>query len=187
MQARDTQRQKTYNWERKVLHPVVHEPKEHQLTLPECEKLIESAFTRYGLTPPKIHNGGGYRHAQYIPYWQCPVIVLPRWARTTCVVLHECAHGICKKYAPNDPGHGALFVRVFIDLIAHYGKLSATELSRSAKEARLKVAPATQCRVPNQTLVKRLTALRKREQEMQDTLQTVQNARAAMERKIHNK
>lgn len=111
------------------------------LDLEACRSLVERAYRWYEAPaaataewrPPLVTDGRGRRHA----CGSREVIKLPRWARTTAVVLHECAHGMA------DDQHGPRFVAVYVALLERFAGFDATELRRSLAEAGVKVAART--------------------------------------------
>jgi len=127
---RDSQRSKVYSWERTL--PT------KELSLDECRDLITKACRYYGKVVPVVKDGRGTAYARGYSY----EINLPRWARTTVTVLHEVAHSIHTKYRQGDEAtHGKEFMRIFIDLLAHFKVGTRSELARSARAAGIKVAP----------------------------------------------
>lgn len=79
--------------------------------------------------PPKVTDGRGRRHA----CGSRQVIKLPRWSRTTAVVLHECAHGLAADM------HGPVFAAVYVELLARFAGLDADRLRRTAAAACVEV------------------------------------------------
>lgn len=135
--ARDSQRQKVYNWERSI----IDEKLAQQLTLDECKALIQKAYDRYapGSRFPRI-NGRGTTIARGSPY----EISLPTWARTPSVVLHETAHALMPASYTRS-GHGPEFVRMMITLWEWH---TGNTYVRSAQQAKVKIAPASEVRQP---------------------------------------
>jgi len=147
--GRDSQRAKVYRWEKATpwwLDMMLTEP----LSLVECTVMIRRAFKAFGYdaTYPYIKDGRGSRVAHGGLY----TISLPRWARNPVVVYHETAHSLLargvarKRYLAKGrkiviPGHGPEFVRLYIELLARYVKLDRTALCKSARAAKIKVAP----------------------------------------------
>ncbi len=176
---RDAQRQKVYAWERAHVWPLFADAT-HQLTLPACERLVQRVFQRYGQKAPKVYNGRGKRNAS----WSLYGIQLPRWARTTWVVLHECAHGLQHVFAPDDPHHGAAFMGLYLELLHRFGKVPRRQLQRSAQAAGLQVAWAAYCEPPDFKLVRQLASLRNQELAAWSHYKTLQQQRIALERQL---
>ncbi|MBF6611577.1 MAG: hypothetical protein IVW55_00420 [Chloroflexi bacterium] len=156
--VRDNQRQKVYDWENKKIQPMLKK----DLTLEECRKLITEVFASYGLEPPEVKDGRGRRSA----CWERPyTIKLPTFARKPVPVLHECAHGIVDRYykVRGEAPHGTTFLRIYLNLLAKFGKLPLRTLRSSAAEAHLNVAPASTCLPPPAALVRRMWELQRAE------------------------
>jgi hypothetical protein len=150
-QARDSQRKKLYSWEDTVTYQhsnyeyVVYNIADGPtgMSLDHCRMLIARAWRYYSKGPaPGLHDGRGARQAAYI--LDTHEVRLPRWARQPHVVLHEVAHGLMFERAPLEPRHGAVYVRVYCDLMSRYLGLSRNDLYESAMRAGLKVASARQ-------------------------------------------
>lgn len=120
--APDSQRARVYRWEQAVVFP----GRDALLSLDACRALVEAVYRRAepdrvgapGWTPPRVGDGRGRRHA----CGSRKAIELPRWARTTPIVLHECAHGL----APD--GHGPRFVAAHVALLEHFLEMDGTAL-----------------------------------------------------------
>ena len=150
--VRDSQRSKVYQWESNNI-PNIHAI---ELTLYQCELLIaESISWWFRLSThqlskaerdkgiqlmPIIKNGRGIRKAK----GNASKITLPRWARSKAIVLHETAHCIVDRMGQRqeDGGHGPYFMRTYIELIGHFLKLSRTQLTKLAREDRIRVMSA---------------------------------------------
>lgn len=107
---RDFQRARVYRWEAEHVFPHAGEP----LSLEACRALVERAYRWREVpgddptwSPPRVTDGRGRRHA----CGSREVIKLPRWSRTTAIVLHECAHGMA------DDQHGPRFVAAYVTLL----------------------------------------------------------------------
>ena len=138
--ARDNQRQKVYDWERKYLEDL---PGNKSLSLEECQQLINRSCQRYSKVVPELKDGRGTRFAR----GSSRVINLPGWARKTWVVLHEIAHSIQMGkrdlFTPFEyQYHGPEFMRLFLDLLVWQKLEKLPELRRSAKKSGIKVATA---------------------------------------------
>jgi len=127
---RDSQRSKVYQWESTL--------PSKELSLDECKALIIKACHYYGKAVPLVKDGRGTTTAK----GYSEVINLPRWARNTITVLHEVAHSVHTRYRQGDEAsHGREFMRIFIELLAHFKVGTRSELARSARAAGIKVAP----------------------------------------------
>ena len=143
---RDSQRSKVYAWERTQPwwqtaqrgggYTEVASSAVRPLTLGECERFLSRVLTKAGVDTVTLGDGRGARWARG-GSWK---ITLPVWARTRPVMLHEAAHSIAVQRGVSDR-HGPIFVRIYLDLLVRHLHLSADELLRSARTARVKVAP----------------------------------------------
>ncbi len=157
---RDQQRQKVYDWERTIKPGVSHDikyvgdvvtrvvretrlPQGEELSLDECEHLVADVWAAYrpGRQIPRVHHGGGTRTATGSS-WR---INLPRWARHRVTVLHEIAHSL----QPERPAHSKHFVRLEIELLVRWAGFNRSELVKSARAHRIKVAPASEVERPS--------------------------------------
>ena len=88
---------------------------------------------------PLIKNGKGTTIAR----GSSRTINLPRWARNHGVVLHETTHCLIDRMKHNDVdgGHGAYFMRTYIELLGYFLKEDKAELVRRAKAEKIKVIP----------------------------------------------
>lgn len=130
---RDFQRARVYRWEQEHVFPHASEP----LSLIACRALVERAYrwreapgNDPAWSPPRVTDGRGRRHA----CGSREVIKLPRWARTTAIVLHECAHGMA------DDQHGPTFVGAYVALLEEFAGLDETGLRASLAKAGVAVA-----------------------------------------------
>lgn len=149
---RDSQRSRVYAWERAqswwqtaspgARYAEVSSSAVRPLTLPECEKLILRALRKAGCRMVDLGDGrgrrtaGGYSHR----------ILLPTWARTKPVILHEAAHSVAAQRGFDD-GHGPRFMRVYLDLLTRHLHLKPGVLLASARGAGVKVAPRNRTEV----------------------------------------
>ena len=119
---RDGQRAALYAWERSL-----REWPGAALSLGGCQELVRTVWGDHLRSEaPLVTDGRGRRRACYtLPSHQ---IRLPRWSRTTLVVLHETAHGILCKTEARIAHHGPEFARLYLNLLYRYG---GVELSRA--------------------------------------------------------
>ena len=152
MKVRDSQRKKVYGWaEQEGISFADNAP---IISPVDCEKLVQKAITwwfRLGNMPPlgssdlkvmmpriRVHkrrNGAATLGSEEIRFG-------PK-ALQTGIILHETAHILIAthKLADIDGGHGPYFMRVWIELLGHYTKFDRSELTRSAKNNKIKVHP----------------------------------------------
>ncbi len=109
---RDVQRLAVYRWEWAVEErwPECNS----RMDLRTCEKLVHRVWQDYRLhvQPPEVKSGRSRRVA-WGGRW---TIMLPPWACTKLVVLHETAHSLQRL----PMGHGPEFARFLADLWEHY-------------------------------------------------------------------
>ena len=129
---RDNQRSILYKWEDRVV--AHHSPTE--LTLDECQALVNDASSGFPIKPPEIKAGRSKKQA----YGDYQFITLPPWSRRRHIVLHELAHALVGRFSPRATiqGHGPEFVSVYIYLLHHYEGFSYSDLFRSISEYNLK-------------------------------------------------
>lgn len=132
---RDGQRSRVYRWEQEHVLPLA----DRRLSLAQCRELVARVYAAAerpdgaaDWAPPQVADGRGRRHA----CGSRQVIKLPRWSRTTAIVLHECAHGLAADM------HGPVFVAVYIELLVHFAGLDADQLRRTAASAGVEVGRA---------------------------------------------
>jgi len=139
VRARDSQRSRVYRWEANALDRLCGSTVE-TLDLQACAAVMERAWRDYWPgCPPQLRDGRGCRIAR----GGSLDIVLPRWARTERVVLHETTHALIDRaYSRTCAAHGPEFVRLYVDLLAtyHYPRVSKAALRTSARLAGLRVA-----------------------------------------------
>ena len=150
---RDTQRSKVYGWERATFTTDGNFTEE--LTMQECKRIISHVRDAYGVyTYFRVADGRGCRFARA----GSTTITLPRWARNRFVVLHELAHHILCVNGTND-AHGPKFTRLLIELLAWAKIDTKANLLRTARFAKLKIAPAA--KVPSRSANRRALSIMK--------------------------
>lgn len=83
----------------------------------------------------EVKDGRGRRHAGGSA--QHRFVTLPRWARNELIVLHELAHVVD---APNNPGHGPEFARLYLEFVREWrGESAAARLEASFEAHGVKV------------------------------------------------
>lgn len=139
---RDSQRSKVYKaqW-------VVFKERETMATTDQCweyiKKIVNTEWFRKRY-PHKYDNmiwvksGQGSRRARALTSLESRGItmVLPRWARTEWVILHELAHCVTPKTVA---AHGREYCRTYLDLVYRFlGPEKGSELSKSFRENRVR-------------------------------------------------
>lgn len=126
--TRDSQRSALYAWER-----ALPEWPGREMSLAGCQELVRRVWGDHLRSDaPLVTDGRGRRRACYAPHNH--QIRLPRWSRTSMVVLHETAHAILfATDAPDDRAHhGPEFARLYLNLLYHYDGI---DLSRARSAA----------------------------------------------------
>lgn len=122
-----------------------HRKKAVPLSLDHCGLLVDWCLATVGMDPeryrPVLKDGRRNRKAS-ANEWE---LTLPLWARSVPVTIHEAAHTITRRHKASCAGHGPEYCRVYFHLIAQARQMPEFEaiLVRQAKDAGLKVAPAT--------------------------------------------
>ena len=144
-----------------VRRPVLHSAP-NPMTIDQSKELVERAVRWWWRTwlqnrvqmgqavPSELHNcpsiptvrDGGRRRskAYYRPLGH--MISLPEWARYPEVILHECAHCILNQHGylgSCDGGHGAYFLRIYIQLLKKFMGMNSKLLTRSARASGIEV------------------------------------------------
>ena len=153
--TRDTQKLRVYRagW-------ALAEKAPERLSLEQARDLVDRALAAYGEKPiARVGDGrrarvarGGYDH-----------VTLPRWSRTTPIVLHEAAHVVMARKGRDDDAapHGPEYARVFVDLLRRFSGLLETDVTAAFRAQRVRIARTTAApaMIPA-TTVKRLVAIR---------------------------
>lgn len=129
---RDFQRSKVYAAERSAF---TFSPE--FTTIDECDdfaRIITGCsywLLNNGKTNYRLHDGRGHRSAYFKR--KSNTIVLPRWARSRFVIIHEFSHFLTFiKHGDSVPSHGRVFCRHYLDLISELmGADSAALLERA--------------------------------------------------------
>lgn len=114
---RDYQLMRQRRWEIDHVRPHFH----RILTWDEIHATVSACCALYGVTPPTIKTVKERINSQRTAYaLDDHTIILPKWARTKAVTIHETAHIIMHSmgYTGRVSDHGPEFVRVFINLIS---------------------------------------------------------------------
>lgn len=136
---RDFQIQKVYDWERKFF---AHDTT--IITLDEVKALAKLACAFYKCKAVGVTDGRGRSAtACYSPGRH--VIKMPTRFRKRWITLHEVAHAVViyklsKQSGVRYPSHGALFMAIYVTLIANFCQLRIEDILKDAKDYGLKVA-----------------------------------------------
>lgn len=132
---RDAQRSKVYQWEFDTFRDDLEKRNTPDfLTLSECRALAADLYGKQVV----VKDGRGRRNACAYDR-RLPTIALPTWARTPWVIAHEVAHLNMNLIDRDLPGHGSLFMRENVRLLARVGVDTERALWQSAKDYGLKV------------------------------------------------
>lgn len=134
---RDSQVKKAYTWQREFY---AGEDYGEQLSKTEAELLIGRIFSEHGLPTPKVVHRMANSCSWVVGGYSKPEIRLAPWGLNTLTILHEAAHGINCYADYTRAGHGAEWMRIFIDLIMKYNGDNGVVVLASAINAGLKVA-----------------------------------------------
>lgn len=123
------QARKVYNWEDRQFPEASGSC---YLSIKECQEHVNQVWTDLGmLNPPRVSDGRGGTSARS---WG-DRIMLPRWSRNFTVLNHELAHCITELIDSHDNhDHGAIFMHIYVTLMARYGMHNHTELRKSATD-----------------------------------------------------
>lgn len=150
---RDSQRLKVYNWETNIEHKFLPPFVREEMTLEECKILSDKAHIRYSY----FHNlpvikSVNRNHPDYRS-WENS-INLPTFFRNSQVVLHEAAHSIVEHIGCEEPDHGKMFVKVYINLLSYFFKVKTSDLRKDARKRRIKIDWSTNGHLPKMKKIK---------------------------------
>jgi hypothetical protein len=117
-----------------------HRHEWENISLNECQNIANEALKRYGLSGFNVismddkkaleHSNGAswagseLKKKKYTDSFidiQARLIILNPMQLDPVVVMHQCAHAVTQQFAKsNETDHGPLYVRIFIDMSAHY-------------------------------------------------------------------
>lgn len=144
---RDSQQTTVYNWGWALAkrHPQLGE----SLTIAQCESLVCDIWSDYRADslPPIVAFPSSNNLSALGKRWK---VSLPPWARTPLIVLHELAHALLDGGEGQhlEPDHGPIFVKMYCDLLEHYGGIDIDAAKRLApSKMRISSAAASQQRV----------------------------------------
>ena len=153
--ARDSQRQKVYEWgwAMEKLSPV---PTYRSLmSLEDAEAYVAKVWADYRSSPPpRVVDGRGRAKASGSMHR----IALPKWARQPATILHELAHGLTDAISDNHAWHGPEYARCLLERYARYLKVPKRAALELAANYRVKIAAVAACPQPLDREEKRLSA-----------------------------
>jgi hypothetical protein len=155
MRARDSQRQKVYEWGWAMakLAPGC----ENMMSLEATEAYVAQVWRDYtDSQPPRITDGRGKRLASGGMYH----IALPTWARNPATILHEVSHSLVERLhtGVDHAWHGPEYARCLLELYARYLKVPKSKAIALAKQHRVKIGAAAACPRPMSQIEKNLRA-----------------------------
>lgn len=151
--ARDVQRKQVYDWERTITGFV----DVGEMSLTDSITLIKRVWRDYGYghPMPRVSDGRSRRNAS----GSCMEIKLPRWARSTHIVLHETAHAVLDAHDhvlwrrmagahQLSAWHGPQFVRLYAELLVVYAGVDPAEIHATIEAAPRRIAMARSDELP---------------------------------------
>ncbi len=132
--SRDYQRSSVYKAERAVFD--IEEGLKHHRDMEWCADYAEVIKNsdhwkkHKGWKRVTLHHGAGYRMAKY--QYSKKRIVLPKWARSKQIMIHEFAHCLTHRTIEDHSGHGTYFCGHYLKLVEELlGDTAAKALTRS--------------------------------------------------------
>lgn len=171
MSQRDFQRSKVYNLD----SALPASARRASFSLEECTELIHKAHRYYGLRwTGRVKDGRGTTMARGSAIW----ISLPKWSRSTCVVLHESAHAIHHQlfratWQSETVPHGAEFTRIMIELWAMDDPIMLEHLIHAAGMRGIYVSANPRVLPPERSLVDQLEAAKARLASAKDAVNNI--------------
>jgi hypothetical protein len=133
---RDFQRSRVYDWENRVVAP--RDPS--FVSYLEAQAMVNAIWSETGLKyPPKVEPRSVQAKATVASATRLSIF-LPERTPSWCL-LHEIAHAMTSKMDGESDGHGALFMGVYVRLLAPYLRLDAAELIRSVASEDIRIEP----------------------------------------------
>lgn len=119
--ARDQQRSRVYDFDNAL------DKGQPRIELDDARKLVAKVAKHYGLRAPLITDGRGRRRA----CGSAHVIKLPRWSRSTVIVLHEAAHFVhaWRRGSSAEAWHGPEFVAIYAALLIRFAACTPATLA----------------------------------------------------------
>jgi len=157
MRARDSQRQKVYEWgwAMEKLAPGC----KSLMSMEDATAYVAKVWADYSTAqPPRVQDGRGRRRAAGSMYG----INLPKWARQPATILHELAHSLTDRISGVHAWHGPEYARNLLELYARYLKVPKREALALARKYHVRIAPVGACPKPLDREEKRLSGEVKR-------------------------
>jgi hypothetical protein len=133
--GRDHQRSKVYAWEDRFVAPHDHS----SIAFAQAQGVVDAIWAELGLQfPPKVER---------LPRQACAIVAdasrlsirladtSPSWC-----LLHELAHAMSSTHDGRSDGHGPVFMRLYVDLLVRYLRMSEPALLASLAAAEIAVA-----------------------------------------------
>lgn len=140
--ARDTQKQRVYDWENALFNRLEESNPELSVELPleVCQSFVNKICAAYGVAAPVcVLHRLKYGNTAHYTHWKRRITLPDNWARCARIVAHETAHCITDSlFGYASESHGAEFVRVFSDIISKFLGIDAVYVDRFVRVAHLK-------------------------------------------------
>lgn len=130
---RDSNQQKFYNFEKRMVNTYLPADLKDGLTLEESRELINNICASYNTKAPLVKEGRSNKIAYYLPLKH--TIVLPPWAQRSYIIIHETAHALVGN--KDEPSHGHTFVLKWCELFSRMYSVNKEELIQQAKKINL--------------------------------------------------
>ena len=131
----DRQRSRVYAWENQVVAP--RDPT--RVAFPAAQAMVDAIWSDMGLRYPPAVEPLSRQATATVASANRLSIFLPARTPSWCL-LHELAHAMTSTAEGHSDGHGAVFMGVYVRLLARYLRLDPTDLIASAHNARIAVA-----------------------------------------------
>ena len=135
--ARDSQRQRLYAWEDRVVAPHGGAP----LPFAAAQGMVDAIWAELGLRyPPRVEplpSQATRRMADANRLRLRLPAEFPPW-----VLLHELAHTLSSTHDGASDGHGPIFTGLYVQLLERYLRLPSAMLMASLEEAGLRAEPS---------------------------------------------
>jgi hypothetical protein len=141
----DPQQMDVYSWEGSLLTDILLNHNNDTLDMFEqrplhvAQRVVDWCYKRYGIQPPVVLKGD---KGQAIPVGSLKFVVLPGGTGSLRLILHEASHGLANWFQVshwartrvhlNHGNHGAIFMRVYINLLSYYSGVPLRMLELAA-------------------------------------------------------
>lgn len=141
--ARDYQRQRLYDWERKRLVPLFLGPEDKapMRDLEEAQLYVDAVCAELDVRTVRLRY---YRSSSTVGVCSGPfsIALSRRYGLKRWVILHELAHALDWRRGSgvvgyDRPWHGPKFVGIYVDLLVRFSKAGRAELEGSLAGARI--------------------------------------------------